>query len=56
MGKVGSVACVGFLVEGTGVCVLVDETPPCLYGGKDCVWCCVLGFLLTYYDFMQPLC
>ena len=25
MGKVGSVCCVGFLVEGTGACVLVDE-------------------------------
>ena len=25
MGKVGSVGCVGFLVEGTSVCVLVDE-------------------------------
>ena len=25
MAKVGSVGCVGFLVEGTGACVLVDE-------------------------------
>ena len=25
MGKVGSVGCVTFLVEGTGACVLVDE-------------------------------
>ena len=25
VGKVGSVGCVGFLVEGTGACVLVDE-------------------------------
>ena len=26
MGKVGSVGCVGFLVEGTGACVLVGGT------------------------------
>ena len=25
MDEVGSVACVGFLVEGTGACILVDE-------------------------------
>ena len=25
MARVGSVGCVGFLVEGTGACVLVDE-------------------------------
>ena len=25
MAKVGSVGCVGFLVEGTSACVLVDE-------------------------------
>ena len=34
MGKVGSVGCVGFLVEGTGVCVLVDEAGFCLSGGR----------------------
>ena len=33
MGKVGSVGCVGFLVEGTGACVLVDEAASCLSGG-----------------------
>ena len=37
MGKVGSVGCVGFLVEGTGACVLVDEAGSCLSGGQDCV-------------------
>ena len=26
VGEVGSVGCVGFLVEGTGACVLVDST------------------------------
>ena len=26
MAKVGSVGCVGFLVEGTSACVLVDES------------------------------
>ena len=34
MGKVGSVGCVGFLVEGTGACVLVDEAGSCLSSGQ----------------------
>ena len=42
MGKVGSVGWVGFLVEGTGACVLVNEAGSCLSGGQDhnrwCVW------------------
>ena len=42
MGKVGSVGCVGFLVEGTGACVLVDEAGYCLSGGQDRVRWCVL--------------
>ena len=33
MAKVGSVGCVGFLVEGTSACVLVDEAGSCLSGG-----------------------
>ena len=33
VGKVGTVACVVFLVEGTGACVLVDEAGSCLSGG-----------------------
>ncbi|KAJ8785599.1 hypothetical protein J1605_007196 [Eschrichtius robustus] len=33
--KVGSVCCVGFLLEGTGACVLVDETGTFLSGGQD---------------------
>ena len=37
MGKVGAVGCVGFLVEGTGACVLVDDAGSCLSGGQDCV-------------------
>ena len=45
MGKVGSVGCVGFLVEGTGVCVLEDEAGSCLSGGQDGVWWCLLGCL-----------
>ena len=32
--KVGSVGCVGFLVEGTSACVLVDEAGSCLSGGQ----------------------
>ena len=34
MGKVGLVACVGFLVEGTGAYVLVGGTGSCLSGGR----------------------
>ena len=32
VGTVGSVGCVGFLVEGSGACVLVVETGSCLSG------------------------
>ena len=35
--KVGSVGCVGILVEETGSCVLVDEAGSCLSGGQDCI-------------------
>ena len=45
MGRVGSVGCGGFLVEGTGASVLVDEAVYCLSGGQDCTWWCVLGCL-----------
>ena len=34
MGKVGSVGCVGFLVDRTGACVLVDEAGSCPSGGR----------------------
>ena len=54
--KVGSVGCVGFLVERTSACVLVDEAGSCLSGGQIHVWLCVLGCLWPYYDFRQPLC
>ena len=53
--NVGSVGCVGFLVEGTSACVLVDEAGSCLSGGQVHVWWCVLGCLWPY-DFRQPLC
>ena len=43
MGKVGSVGCVGFLVEGTIACVLVDEAGSCLSAGHVHVWWCFLG-------------
>ena len=56
MAKVGSVGCVGFLVEGTSACVLVDEAGSSLSGGQVHVWWCVLGCLRPYYDFRQPLC
>ena len=45
MGKVGSVACVGFLVEGTGACVLVGRAGTHLSGGQGCFPWCVLGCL-----------
>ena len=52
MSKVGSVGCVGFLVEGTGACVLVDEAGSFLSGGQDHVlWrvlgCCELVMILS---------
>ena len=56
VGKVGSVGCVGFLVDGTSACVLVDEAGSCLSGGHVHIWWCVLGCLWPYYDFRQPLC
>ena len=43
--KVGSVGSVGFLVEGTGACVLVDEAGSCLSGAQECVRWCFLGYL-----------
>ena len=46
MAKVGSVGCVGFLVEGTAACVLVDEAGSYLSGGQVHDMWCVLGFLL----------
>ena len=45
MAKVGSVGCVGFLVEGTSACVLVDEAGSRLSDGQDHVLWCVLGCL-----------
>ena len=43
--KVGSVGCVGFLVEGISACVLVDEAGSCLSGGQVHIWWCVFGCL-----------
>ena len=43
--KVGSVGCVGFLVEGTSACDLVDEAGSCLSGGYVHVWWCFSGCL-----------
>ena len=31
--KVGAVGCIGFQVEGTSACVLVDEAGSCVSGG-----------------------
>ena len=53
--KVVSVGCLGFLVEGTSACVLVDVAVSCLSGGQVHVLWCVLGNLWPYYDFRQPL-
>ena len=41
--KVGSVGCVGFLVEGTGACVLVDEAGSCLLVGRTTSSCVFWG-------------
>ena len=38
VGELGSVASVGFLVERTGACVLVDGAGSCLSGGQGCAW------------------
>ena len=54
--NVGSVACVGFLVEGTCACVLMDEARCCLSCGQVHVCWCVLVCLWPYYDFRQHLC
>ena len=40
---VGSVGCVGLLVEGICACVLLDEAGSCLSGGQVHIWWCVLG-------------
>ena len=45
MGEVGSVGCVGFLVEGTGACVVVGGAGFCLSVGQNHVQWCVLGCL-----------
>ena len=45
MAKVCSVVFVGFLVEQTTACVVVDEAGSCLSGGQDHVRWCVLGCL-----------
>ena len=45
VGKVGLVGCVGFLVEGTGACVLVDEAGYFLSVGQNRVQWCVFRCL-----------
>ena len=45
MAKVGSVGCVGLLVEGTGACALLDEAGSFLSGGLNFIWWCALGCL-----------
>ena len=45
MGKIVSVGCVAFLVEGTGACVLVGEAGSCVSGGQDHIRWCVLECL-----------
>ena len=47
--KVGSVGCIGFLVEGTSACVLVDEAGSCLSVGRSTsggVFWGVCGFIM----------
>ena len=50
MAKVVSVGCVGFLVEGTGTCVLVVEAGSCLSGGRTTSGGgCVLVLLIVWH-------
>ena len=49
MAKVGSVGCVGFLVEGTDACVLVDETGSVFLVGRTTsggVFCSVFDLMI----------
>ena len=46
MGKVGSVCCVGFLMEGTGACVLVNKAGSCVSGGQDHI--CSVFWVICY--------
>ena len=54
--KFGSVSCVGFLVEGTSACVLVDEAGSCLSGGQDPRPVVCFGVSVTLLYLRQPLC
>ena len=56
VGKVCSIGCVGFLLEGTGACFLVDESGSCLSSGQDHIGWCVLECVWPYFDFRKPLC
>ena len=52
MAKVGSVCCVGFLLEGTGAFVLVDEAGSCVSSHKSassgvCWGICHLSMILS---------
>ena len=50
MSEVGSVACVGFLVESTGACVLVVGAGSCPSGGRSasgCVFWCICELSMT---------
>ena len=51
MAKVGSVGCVSFLVDGTSVCVLVDESGSCLSVGRITS----VGVFLGVCDFIMIL-
>ena len=53
MGEVGPVACVSFLVGGTGACPLVDQVESCPSGGQNHVKQYVRGgceFSMTLED------
>ena len=53
MAEIVSVACVGFLVEGTGACVLVGGSGSFPSSGQGRVQWCILECLSTLYDFRQ---
>ena len=51
LAEAGSVGCVGFLVEQTGACVLVDEAGSCLSGGQVRIG----GVFCSVYDLIMIL-
>ena len=56
VGVIGPEACAGFLVGGTGACLLVGGAGSCPSGGQSCVTRCVYRWLWAQYGFRHPVC